>query len=69
MRVRLTPYSRKAQRLLDDIRRMQETEARPRLVLNDHCEVCEFRQQCHAQAMQEDNISLLRGMGDFSRPI
>ena len=64
MRVRLTPDARKAKRLLDDVRRMQESEACPRLVLNDHCEVCEFRRQCHAQAMQEDNISLLRGMGE-----
>ena len=35
-----------------------------RLILNDHCQVCEFRQRCHDQAVQEDNISLLRGMGE-----
>src|SRR5262249_45611583 len=29
---------------------------------NDHCAVCEFRQRCQQQALQEDNISLLRGM-------
>jgi len=31
-------------------------------VLNDHCSVCEYRQGCHQQAVQEDNLSLLRGM-------
>ena len=34
------------------------------MILNDHCQVCEFRQRCHDQAVQEDNISLLRGMGE-----
>jgi predicted RecB family nuclease len=34
----------------------------PRLILNQHCQVCEFRQRCHDQAVKEDNLSLLRGM-------
>jgi len=32
------------------------------LILYNHCQVCEFNQRCHAQALQEDNISLLKGM-------
>src|SRR5262249_52973625 len=36
----------------------------PRLILNHHCPVCEFRQHCHDQAVHEDSISLLRGMGE-----
>jgi hypothetical protein len=36
------------------------------LILNDHCQVCEFRQRCCNQAMQEDNLSLLR---EFSEKI
>ena len=36
----------------------------PSLILNDHCQICEFRQRCHDQAVQEDNLSLLRGMGE-----
>ena len=43
---------------------MVGAESPPRLILNDHCQVCEFRQRCHDQAVQEDNISLLRGMGE-----
>jgi predicted RecB family nuclease len=61
-RVRLNPDPRKAERLLEEIRQMKATEAPPRLILNDHCHVCEFRQRCHQQAVLEDNISLLRGM-------
>ena len=39
-------------------------ESPPKLILNDHCQVCEFRQRCHEEAVQEDNISLLRGVGE-----
>jgi len=41
---------------------MHNADALPRLILNDHCAVCEFRQRCHQQAVESDNISLLRGM-------
>jgi predicted RecB family nuclease len=61
-RVRLNPDPRKADRLLGELRQMPPAGSPPRMVLNDHCHVCEFRQRCHAQALQEDNISLLRGM-------
>ena len=61
-RVRLGMNPRKAERLLDEFRRMRTAETPPRLVLNNHCPVCEFRQRCHQQATQEDSISLLRGM-------
>jgi predicted RecB family nuclease len=60
--VRLNPDPRKADRLLAELRQMQRAESPPRLNLNNHCNVCEFHQRCHRQAMQEDNISLLRGM-------
>jgi predicted RecB family nuclease len=61
-RVRLNPDPRKAQRLLEELRQLQIAEAPPRLLLNDHCTVCEFRHRCQQQAVQEDNLSLLRGM-------
>jgi predicted RecB family nuclease len=60
--IRLSPDPRKGDRLLEELRQMQTTEAPLRLVLNDHCHICEFRQQCHQQAVQEDSISLLRGI-------
>jgi predicted RecB family nuclease len=61
-RVRLNRDPRTAEHLLEDLDRMPSAEAPPRLVLNEHCAVCEFHQRCHQHAMQEDNISLLRGM-------
>jgi len=63
-RVRLNPDLPKTERLLRDLEEMHGAESPPKLMLNDHCQVCEFRQQCHAQAMKEDNLSLLRGLGE-----
>jgi predicted RecB family nuclease len=34
----------------------------PPIVLNKHCPLCPFQRLCHAQAEQEDNLSLLNGM-------
>jgi len=31
----------------------------PPLLLNSHCPACQFRDLCHARAVQEDNLSLL----------
>jgi predicted RecB family nuclease len=61
-RVKLNPDHRKAEEVLRDLREMAGAVSPPRLLLNDHCRVCEFRERCHAQAVQEDNISLLRGL-------
>jgi predicted RecB family nuclease len=63
-RVRLNADLRRTERLLREVKEMVGAESPPRLILNDHCQVCEFRHRCHDQAMQEDNISLLRGMGE-----
>ena len=43
---------------------MTTLRAPPSLILNAHCQICEFRRRCHEQAVQEDNLSLLRGMGE-----
>jgi predicted RecB family nuclease len=61
-RVKLNPDHRLAERVLRDLREMAAAASPPRLLLNDHCQVCEFRERCHAQAVQEDNISLMRGL-------
>ncbi len=59
-KVRFNPDPRKAERVLRDL---QGSEP-PRLVLNDHCQVCEFSRRCHDQAVKDDNLSLLRSLGE-----
>jgi len=34
----------------------------PPLRLNNHCSICEFRRECHAAAVEKDDLSLLRGL-------
>src|SRR5262249_16157965 len=47
------------------LREAKEARSRPlpRLILNSHCQVCEFRKRCQAEAATKDDLSLLRGMG------
>ena len=47
---------------MSQLHQIQQSASPPALILNDHCHICEFRQRCHAQAVDENNLSLLRGM-------
>src|SRR5262249_59937964 len=55
---------RQAEQVLDEVKRLQAGGEPPRLALNKHCQVCEFRQRCHAEAVKADDISLLGGVGE-----
>jgi predicted RecB family nuclease len=63
-RVRLNGDLRNTERLVREVKEMVTAESPPKLVLNDHCQICEFRQRCHDQAVQQDNLSLLRGISE-----
>lgn len=60
--IRLSGESHHARRVLADLNRLCSTQVPPHLILNNHCTVCQFRQRCHEQAVQEDNLSLLQGL-------
>ena len=45
-RVKLNPDRRKAEQVLRGLKEVAASGLPPRLLLNDHCPVCEFRQQC-----------------------
>jgi predicted RecB family nuclease len=51
-----------AENLLRDAERLRRAEAPPKLMLNDHCRICAFRDRCRDQAIREDSLSLLRGI-------
>jgi predicted RecB family nuclease len=63
-RYHLSPDVRKAERLVRELKQLLSAEAAPKLTLNDHCWVCEYQQPCNAKAVETDDISLLRGIGD-----
>ena len=56
-RVKLTEkLHRQAIDALAFLKNVLSNASAPLLTLNDHCEMCEFRQRCHAEAVREDNI-------------
>jgi predicted RecB family nuclease len=63
-RVILSPGLGDAKRVLEELKLMRGNGRAPRLTLNDHCQVCQFRQQCRSEAIAADDISLLRGMSE-----
>src|SRR5262245_57954684 len=55
---------RQAELILAEVRQLQEKGEPPRLTLNGHCQVCEFRQRCRKKAEEADDISLLGSVGE-----
>ncbi len=55
---------RQAEQVLDEVKRLQAGGEPPKLALNNHCQLCEFRQRCRKQAEEADDISLLGGVGE-----
>ena len=54
-----TKHYRGAEKILGELDRLKARVDLPRLTLNRHCHVCEYRQSCRQQAVQADDISLL----------
>src|SRR5262249_9708444 len=55
-RVKLGGGRAEARRTIAAIRESQPTGGAPRLTLNSHCQACEFRQRCHAEAVAKDDL-------------
>jgi hypothetical protein len=53
--VRFATHLKQAEGLRDG-KRILVSETSPNLMLNNHCSICEFRQQCHTREVQEDNL-------------
>jgi predicted RecB family nuclease len=62
--IRFGPTLTAAENLLRDAERLQRADTPPKLLLNDHCRICAFRDRCRDQAIREDNLSLLRGISE-----
>jgi predicted RecB family nuclease len=54
----------RASRTLEGLARLAGPDPPPPLVLNDHCQVCEFRRRCLEEARAKDDLSLLRGLNE-----
>lgn len=63
-RFRLKPNSENVRQTMQRIREIQIQKMSPALMLNSHCQICEFRQRCHAEATARDDLSLLGRMAE-----
>lgn len=64
-KVKFTPkVTRQAADTLAAVRQLQTGGPSPKLTLNEHCRLCEFQQRCHTEAVRQDDLSLLQGMGE-----
>jgi len=55
---------KEARQILDRLRKQIESASPPLMILNSHCTSCEFRDRCHAEAVNRDDLSLMRGMSE-----
>jgi predicted RecB family nuclease len=62
-RIRLNGDSRVVDRLSRELKETAALETVPTLVLNDHCQMCEFQRLCRDRAIKEENLSLIGGLG------
>ncbi|MEM7133870.1 MAG: TM0106 family RecB-like putative nuclease [Chloroflexota bacterium] len=62
--VRLNTDSRKIEQIQLEFKKMCIDEEIPKLILNYHCQICEFQNHCYEQAHQEDNLSLIWGISE-----
>ena len=53
-----------AEQVLNDVTRLQEKSEPPRLMLNRHCQICEYSQRCRTAAVEKDDLSLLGDVGE-----
>jgi len=61
-RIKLGAGLRKGEKTIREVREMSSSSTPPRLMLNDHCRVCEFRGTCLAKAEEVDSLTLLDRM-------
>src|SRR4051794_130434 len=59
-----TRLATESRQILEKLRRQIESSSPPLMILNSHCPTCEFRDRCHAEAINRDDLSLMRGMSE-----
>ena len=60
--VNLKPLISDVLSIIDNIRKSLDEKKEPKHILNDHCQICVFKDACYQKASDDDNLSLLRGL-------
>jgi predicted RecB family nuclease len=67
LNVRTLPLVKKVRKLIMTIEAMLSSDSPPDLVLNRHCDECEFQTLCRQRAIEKNDLSLLGGMTERNR--
>src|SRR5215472_16821400 len=59
LRVKTLAFASEVRKLIKDITALLAGNSAPNLVLNRHCDYCEFQSRCRARAKDTDDLSLL----------
>ena len=62
LKCKIEPLVGEVRKLVVQIQAAQAEGAAPRVTLNRHCNICQFRADCQRLAEEADDLSLLRGM-------
>ena len=62
-RVKIDTHLQQVYRIIQEIQKQQSNEVAAEIILNSHCNVCEFQELCKDKALEQDNLSLLSGIG------
>ena len=57
-----TNLGKEAASMLHDLEAMLVKQAAPKMFLNAHCAICEYRERCRKDAAERDHLSLLTGL-------
>lgn len=60
--INLKKYSEKGNLLFREIEQILPTEENSNIVLNKHCQICEFQLECRKIQIDKDDLSLLKGI-------
>jgi predicted RecB family nuclease len=67
LKVKIPTLLPKARKISEKISALLASASPPDLILNRHCEECEFRDRCRQKALEKDDLSLLGGMSAKER--
>jgi predicted RecB family nuclease len=67
LRVDTLAFTARVRKLIKDITILLAGNSPPDLVLNRHCDQCEFQTRCRTQAREKDELTLLSGMSEKDR--
>jgi predicted RecB family nuclease len=67
LRVKLPSLRSQVQKTIKDVTALFDANSPPDLLLNRHCDQCEFQTRCRQRAMEQDELSLLSGLSEKER--